>query len=564
MSANAVGIVDDRSLVVALICTALGVSVVCLLVLLRCLCLRHNAAFSNSHKSVVELVPVRTDGSTVVVQCQQLKPHRSHRRPRPAPQRPAAEKCGTVPSIPWDEDLNDYRRHCDLEHPEPLQSGDVTAAWALLSVLGGNNSLSSTAPTTPDPPENFAGDSLVRDLLYGYGGSGRGSRNDILRVRVLAADKNPVTRAKWRFGEFHGPGETGQYTSQANAAAYSGDTGFDQPGYATGNIDTSSPRVLQAFLSRAKTITAKAAKTMFVAWGHSYSWAPDACLENEDDNGLVGYCPIDVDPYYTGRATTSLSTALTAVGGVDVFVFNSCMGQGVENMYTLRNCVKVLVGNADYTGWSGLNCAAIVDVLSHGGASLDERAAAAACVKNYAPQLDGTLNFAISAYPIAQCGAPIRAAVCELAGALVRALDIPSLRGQIVQARMSISWADYDTGVGGNGGIDALFLDAARFALQLLEFVVDDQNTGVRATAHALYDILMKSDIARHATGSFAGLAAANIFLPDSVSSWTTSKSGTPDGTLYKDIYRTQRFNSDAMPSPTAASWYAFLDKLYS
>ncbi len=485
--------------------------------------------------------------------------------------------------------------------------------WAYMSLMGADNSLGSTAPTTPDPPFNYAGDSALTDLLYHYGGEGGGGNANLHMVN-LVSDLNPVTNVKWRSGLCYGSGVLGHYNSStkdtttvadANTgtdnegignAPYSGDTGFEVPIMTQqGRFDSSDPHLLETFL-RLANLNFPATYRCLILWGHSYAWCPDALLEDRSGSltGTARFMPIERDPFYTGRDNVSLQAALIAVGGVDVLGFDSGMGMSLENIYLLRHGARYVVGNCDYTGWRGMDHRAIGNFLRAGmsGAEVSPWALCKTIVDNFAPQLDGTRNFAVAAYATSAAVA-YRAALCQLSFCLVgflRLNPVPHAR-LILAVRRRILWPSYTTGDGGNGGVDTLFADATRIFLELQKHVpspaIQDACTSLIALllGHAnpkqaccgdgkftSHDTCKEgggdkeresSEMSyRHASDAFAGLACINLFFPQSVADYNV-ESSTPDATPYAQVYAALSFNTDSMPSTSSLPWSDFLNELF-
>ena len=443
----------------------------------------------------------------------------------------------------------------------------VKKPWSYISLLGADNSLGYTAPTTPDPPNNFAGDSLSCGMIYGYGGKGAGS-NERVHMVCLGSVLNSTTNAVWAAALCCGEGVSGSYRSASDPKKFSGATGFSISETSSDRFDSSDPALLREFLDFS-TIVFPSTYRCVILWGHSYAWSPDTLLEDRhgSKDGIARFMPIENCPLYPERSNKSLCSALAGAGGVDVLGFDSCMGMSVENLYILRRVTKIIVGNCDYTGWDGMNQLAIGNVLrKDAGDALSPWELAKVIVDNYGPQLDGTLNFAISAFKT-DIAVHLRNAVCEAAYALIQFINKnPSANSaSLIKARQTITWADYNTGQGGNGGVDELFADATRLFLVILLAAPDD--APVQLTCQKVIELLMDADGTysyRHASDSFAGLAAVNFYFPASVEDYVTTTSDLPNSATYASLYACLSFNTDKMPSEESASWSDFLALLFS
>jgi hypothetical protein len=466
----------------------------------------------------------------------------------------------------------------------------VEKPWLYMTVMGADNSLGYEEPCTcedarrsPLRCESYSssltaqhlrpccgGDSLLSALLHGHGGSGRGS-NEQLHMACLGCVRNTVTNRIWRSVFCCGEGVDGAYfKTNGKEKLYSGNTGFSVAVTSSSAIDTSDPRVVNKFIKFCTDCFPAQHRCLIIS-GHGYGWSPDALLEVSGDsetNKMASFMPIEeCDLYFEQAGKGSLRSVLQARGGVDVLGFDSCMGMSLENLYILRSSAKILVGNCDFTGWNGMDHQSIGNALRRGLAHTPWQLACT-IVDNFAPQLDDDRNFAVAAYKT-EVGSALRSAMCKVAFALLSfiARDPQRHANALLAARQSVRWACYDTGEGGNGGVDRLFADATRLLKALTEASrlssSSSDRWGVHRSCRRVARLLRCTETSyRHASGSFAGLACINIYFPMTHEAYA-ERSDLPSQATYESLYAQLTFNTDAMTTRDAASWSHFLDVLF-
>jgi hypothetical protein len=77
-------------------------------------------------------------------------------------------------------------------------------------------------------------------------------------------------------------------------------------------------------------------------WGHGYGWENTLPFYNQNKNTIK-----NIELY-------ELKYALSQ-NKFDILVYETCCGMNLENIYELKNRVKYICGNCDYTGYEGIN-----------------------------------------------------------------------------------------------------------------------------------------------------------------------------------------------------------------
>lgn len=318
-------------------------------------------------------------------------------------------------------------------------------------------------------------------------------------------------------------------------------------------IDTSNPEILESYLKNIKS-TYITKYTCLILSGHGYTWFPDFLLNSS--NKKYTSMSVTENLYYKDRPATSLKKTLHNIGGVDILVFNTCSCMAVENLYNLRNECSIIIGNMDYTGWKGLN----EEEFYKGINNNDPMTLAKLIVDNFSPQLDGTINYAISAYKTI-FGETLRTALCYLSYNLIKWINNDPIDNLTIikDIRSSIAYPDFKTGEGGNGAIDNISVDLSKLCI---EFNKNIDNIEVKNYTSLVLDILSSPIISYiKSSDSFEGLRCLSIYFPDTYTEYL--KSNLLEYTIsYKELYKNIPFNNDKR-DPYQASWSDFLDRYY-
>jgi len=297
-------------------------------------------------------------------------------------------------------------------------------------------------------------------------------------------------------------------------------------------LDTTNPAIVEKYIKYA-TYNNPSRYTCLLLSGHNYTWLSKELLKYKDKY-----------MHLISPNKFSLQNCLKNIGGVDILVFNTCCGMAVETLYNIRDCCNILVGNMDYTGWEGVDENVVINYLKNSDANPIELSEV--IVNNFSPQLDGEINYAISAYATANATS-IRNAVCDLASSLINWLksdthknDVHNNKAMICDIRRSITNPNFKTGIGGNGGIDKLSVDLSKLCM---EFITKIPDSDIEDNCKKLLDLLFDDKNSyRRSTDAFEGLCCLSIYFP------------LNDYSLMKE-YKNIPFNKDDCDN----SWYDFL-----
>ena len=292
-------------------------------------------------------------------------------------------------------------------------------------------------------------------------------------------------------------------------------------------LDTTNPLIVEKYIKYAMN-NYPSKYTCLLLSGHNYTWLSKELLKYKDKY-----------MYLISPNNFSLRNCLKNIGGVDILVFNTCCGMAVETLYNIRSCCSIIVGNMDYTGWEGVDEKAVINHLKN--SDLNPIELSKIIVDNFSPQLDGEINYAISAYSTINAEL-IRNTVCVLASNLLNWLknDTHKNKEIICDLRHSITNPNFKTGIGGNGGIDKLSVDLSKLCM---EFIIKIPDEEVKDVSRKLLDLLFDDKTSyRKSTDAFEGLCCLSIYFP------------VNDYSLLKD-YKDIPFNKDI----AGKTWYDFL-----
>ena len=297
-------------------------------------------------------------------------------------------------------------------------------------------------------------------------------------------------------------------------------------------FDTTNPVIVEKYIKHVKSIH-PSKYTCLVLSGHNYTWISKELLKYQNKY-----------MHLISPNNFSLRNCINNIGGVDILVFNTCCGMSVENLYDLRDCCSFLVGNMDYTGWKGIDEKAIINYLKT-NTHTNPKELSKAIINHFATQLDGDLNYAISAYSKITVQI-IRSVICELSYNLIKWInkDIHKNKQIIKSIRHSITYPNYKTGFGGNGGIDKLSVDLSKLCMELQIHVTDYD---VSLSCNQLLNLLFDDKTSyRKSSDAFKGLCCLSIYFP------------IGDYSLIEE-YRDIPFNKDNKNNNDQYTWYDFL-----
>jgi hypothetical protein len=324
-------------------------------------------------------------------------------------------------------------------------------------------------------------------------------------------------------------------------------------------IDTSNPEILEYYLNQIRT-NYKAVYNCLILSGHGYTWYPDALLKTFNRNlGINTFMPVTTNQYYTIRSKSSLASSLNNLGKVDILLFDTCAGMCVENLYSLRQSCDIFIGNMDHTGWKGTDEKKISDYLKNGDFYTPWNLSKI-IVDNFSPQLDGNLNYAISAYKTI-IGESVRSLICYLSNSLINWINEDTYKNiKIIKViRESFTYPDYNTGSGGNGAIDNLSIDLLKMCSELSKYV---DSIEIKNICKLLLIVLTnEQNVYKKTSDAFKDLSCLSIYFPLEYNEYM-EKTLTDYKVSYGKVYSNIPFNKDSM-NLKQKSWSTFLDVYY-
>ena len=291
-------------------------------------------------------------------------------------------------------------------------------------------------------------------------------------------------------------------------------------------IDTSDTATLEKHIKYIKKVYPSNYVCLALA-GHGYTWYPRELLKNKNS-----YMDI-----------SNLTNVLSNVGGVDILVFDTCCGMSIECLYEFRKVCNILVGNMAYTGWKGLDENAVNNFLTSNPGILPYQLAQT-MVNNFYPQLDGNLNYCISAY-YTSIADIIRTSVCDISNKLIQWMvkNIQLHTSIIKNIRKTITYPDFKTGSGGNGAIDDISVDLLKLCIELNKSIED---YSIQSSTLSLINLLLMNKLSYKKTSdAFNNLSCISIYFPIK--------------TFLKEDYGRISFNKDKL-NINQNSWYTFLN----
>ena len=324
-------------------------------------------------------------------------------------------------------------------------------------------------------------------------------------------------------------------------------------------IDTSNPEILEDYLNQIN-INYKSVYNCLILSGHGYTWYPDTLLKTFNRNlGIETFMPITTNQYYAIRPKSSLVSSLINFNKINILIFDTCASMCIENLYSLRDCCNIIIGNMDHTGWKGLDEEKINNYLKNGDFYLPWNLSKI-IVDKFSPQLDGNLNYAISAYKTI-IGESARSLICYLSNSLIIWINKDTYKNiKIIKViRESFTYPDYNTGSGGNGAIDNLSIDLLKLCSEFITYIEDIE---IKNICKLLVIILSKEQNSYKKTSdAFEDLSCLSIYFPLKYNDYI-EKTLTDYKVSYGKVYSNIPFNKDSM-NLKQKSWSTFLDVYY-